>query len=109
MLPTIFNEFQDEFDNLTMPSELVGTLDLEPKTPLVIIKLVDVPNVVIGAPTHEFGSRQKRPPTRYGKWIFLIDRNNYACATISVNISNEPESFEEVMASLKKEHWIQVM
>jgi hypothetical protein len=43
----------------------MGTLDLEPKTPLVIIELVDVPNVVVGAPTHEFGSRHKRPLTRY--------------------------------------------
>ncbi len=47
-------------------NEIVGTLNLEPKTPLVIIELVDVPNVVVGAPTHEFGSRQKRPPTKYG-------------------------------------------
>lgn len=46
-------------------NEIMGTLDLEPKTPLVIIELVDVPNVVVGAPTHEFGSRHKRPLTRY--------------------------------------------
>jgi hypothetical protein len=90
-------------------NEIMGILDLEPKTPLVITKLVDVPNVAVGTPIHEFGSKQKRPPTRYGEWIFLVDQNNYACATIFVSIPNEPKSFEEVMVSLKKEHWIQAV
>jgi hypothetical protein len=52
---------------------------------------------------------KKRPPTRFGKWILLVDRNNYACVAISVSIYNEDESFEEVVVSLKKEHWIQIM
>jgi len=90
-------------------NEIIGTLDFEPKTPLVITKLVDVPNVVVGAPTHEFGSKQKRPPSRYGKWIFPVDQNNYACASISLSIHDECESFEKIMVSLNKEHWIQTM
>ncbi len=65
--------------------------------------------MAIGTPTHEFGSKQIRLLARYGEWIFLVDRNNYACVTIFVSIPNELESFEEVMASLKKEHWIQVI
>jgi len=90
-------------------NEIVRRLDFEPKTPLVITKLVDVPNVVVGAPTHEFCSKQKRPHARYGEWIFPVDQNNYACASISINILDECESFREMMVSLKKEHWIQAM
>ncbi len=65
--------------------------------------------MVVGAPTHELGSKPKKPPLRYGKWIYLVDGKNYACATISIKIPNELESFEEVMVSPKKEHWIHVM
>jgi hypothetical protein len=71
-------------------------------TPLLITKLVDVPNVVVGAPTHEIGSKQKRPLARYGEWIFHVDQNNYACASISINIPNKCESFEEITVSLNK-------
>ncbi len=83
-------------------NEIMGRLDFEPKTPLVITKLVDVPNVVVGAPIHEFGSKQKMPPARYGEWIFPVDQNNYACESISINIPDECESFREIMVSLKK-------
>ncbi len=65
--------------------------------------------MVVGAPTHELGSKQEKPPPRYGKWIYLVDRNNYACATISISILKKLESFEEAMVSPKKEHWIHVM
>jgi hypothetical protein len=64
VLPIAPNQFQDEFDSLTMPSdprkrsnEIMGVLDLELETPLVIVKLVEVPNVVVGALIHKLGTR----------------------------------------------------
>ncbi len=111
------NQFQDELDSLVMPSdprrrsnEIVGILDLEPETPLVIIKLVEVPNVAVGTLVHKLGIRQRRPTIRYGKSIYPAHRTNYACVAILTNIFNKLESFEEVMAFLEKEQiWIQAM
>lgn len=67
VLPIAPNQFQDELDSLAMPSdprrrsnEIVGVLDLEPKIPLVIVKLVEVPNVavgVVGALVHKLGTK----------------------------------------------------
>jgi hypothetical protein len=111
------NQFPDELDSSTMPSdpirrsnEMVGILDLEPETPLVIIKLVEVPNVVVGALVHKLGTRQRRATIRYGKLIYPVDQTNYACVAVLTNILNKLESFEEIMAFPKKEHiWIQAM
>jgi len=118
VLPIAPNQFQDELDSLAMPSdprrrsnEIVGILDLEPETPLVIVKLVEIPNVAVGTLlVHKLGIKQRRPTIRYGKSIYLVHRTNYACVAILTNILSKLESFEEVMAFLEKEQiWIQAM
>jgi len=38
-------------------NEIMGVLDLELETPLVIVKLVEVPNVVVEALIHKLGTR----------------------------------------------------
>ncbi len=38
-------------------NEIMGVLDLDLETPLVIVKLVEVPNVVVGALIHKLGIR----------------------------------------------------
>ncbi len=60
MLPIAHNQFQDELDSSAMPSdprrrsnEIVG----EPETPLVIVKFVEVPNVVVGALIHKLSTK----------------------------------------------------
>jgi hypothetical protein len=64
VLPIAHNQFQDELDSSAMPSdprrrsnEIVGVLDLEPETPLVIVKFVEVPNVVVGALIHKLSTK----------------------------------------------------
>ncbi len=117
VLPIAPNQFQDELDSSAMPSdprrrsnEIVGILDLELETLLVIIKLVEVPNVAVGTRVHKLGTRQRRPTIRYGKSIYLVDRTNYAYVVVLTSILNKLESFEEVMAFLRKEQiWIQAM
>jgi hypothetical protein len=44
-------------DSRRRSNEIMGVLDLEPKTPLVIIKLVEVPNVVVRALVLKLGTR----------------------------------------------------
>jgi hypothetical protein len=64
VLPIAPNQFHDELDSSAMPSdprrrsnEIVGILYLEPETPLVIVKLVEVPNLVVGALVHKLGTK----------------------------------------------------
>ncbi len=117
VLPIAPNQFQDELDSSAMPSdprkrsnEIVGVLYLEPETPLVIVKLVEVPNLAVGALVHKLGTKQRRPTIRYGKSIYPVDWTNYAYVAVLISILNKLESFEEVMAFPKKEQiWIQAM
>jgi hypothetical protein len=117
MLPIAPNQFQDELDSLAMLSdpkkrsnEIVGVLDLEPETPLIIVTLVEVPNVAIGALVHKLHTRHRRSTIRYGKSIYPFDQTNYACAAVLTSIFNKLESFEKVMAFLEKEQiWIKAM
>ena len=64
----------------------------------------------VAAPQLENAPRSRRPPQRHGEWIYLIDQNNYACAAFStIDIPDEPESFEEAMRSPQREQWKHAM
>ena len=54
------------------------------------------------------GSRTRNPSARLGEWIYPVNRNSYACVA-RTQIPDEPETYEEAMASLERELWLATM
>ena len=54
------------------------------------------------------GPRTRNLPARLGEWIYPVNRNSYACVACTQS-PDEPETYEEAMASPKRELWLAAM
>jgi hypothetical protein len=77
--------------------------------PILPAEVEPEPRVLVEPQEHLM--RTRNPPTRYGEWIYPVNRNSYACmATIEPEyIPEEPATFDEAMASPERQEWIAAM
>jgi hypothetical protein len=51
------------------------------------------------------GPCQCQPPIQYGKWVYPINQNHYACIASTPAIPNDPQTFQEAISSENSDHW----
>ena len=80
----------------------------EDRSPSPHVEPVGVPVNPLNTDPVVLPSRARNPPARLGEWIYLVNRHSYACVAC-LAIPDEPDSYQEAMASPEKEHWLAAM